>query len=414
MSRFARVPLPSSDRQVSRYFDVVVVGGGPAGSSAAISCAEAGLRVALLERESFPRDLPGETLHPGVEPLLHQLGVLETVLAAGFLRHEGHWVRWYDDGGTSSERWVPFSKDYEGRPPWRGFQAWRAHFDALLLQRARAAGVAVYQPYRAVGLLDLKAGRVTGVAISPKHTETEAVVITKLRARFVVDAAGGRHWLARRLALPLERRSPPLVTRYGYVDGVCPKRGEAPALVANSDGWIWTARVRRSRYAWVRLSLRDTLGYHHRLPPAELRGGRLRQWGRVRGADVSWRLVVPAAGAGYFLVGDAAAVLDPASSHGVLKAIMSGMMAAHLIAQVARCRTNESVAAQGYNDWVADWFASDAAALRSLYARLPDSPRWLHASQHLTQRMTRRSPTPTSRPTPSSVSSPPINGLELS
>jgi len=84
--------------------------------------------------------------------------------------------------------------------------------------------------------------------------------------------------------------------------------------------------------------------------------------------------VVPAAGAGYFLVGDAAAVLDLASSHGVLKAIMPGIMAAHLIAQVARCRTHESVAAQGYNDWVADWFASDAAALRSLYACLPDSP----------------------------------------
>ena len=78
------------------------------------------------------------------------------------------------------------------------------------------------------------------------------------------------------------RESPPLVTRYGYVDGVCPKRDEAPAFIANSDGWIWTGRVRRTRYAWVRLSLRDSTEYHHRLPPAELRGGRLRQWvGRV-------------------------------------------------------------------------------------------------------------------------------------
>ena len=60
---------------------------------------------------------------------------------------------------------------------------------------------------------------------------------------------------------------------------------------------------------------------------------------------------------------------------------MPRMMTAHLIAQVARCRTNENVAAQGYNDWVAEWFAHDVAALRNLYARLPDSPRWLQDSR---------------------------------
>jgi flavin-dependent dehydrogenase len=52
---------------------------------------------------------------------------------------------------------------------------------------------------------------------------------------------------------------------------------------------------------------------------------------RRRGADVTWRIISPAAGPGFFLVGDAVAVLDPASSHGVLKALMTGMMAAHLI-----------------------------------------------------------------------------------
>ena len=218
------------------FFDVVVVGGGPGGSSTAIACAEAGLRVALLERERFPRDLPGETLHPGVEPLLQQLGILEVVLAADFPRHEGHWVRWrLKEDASSPPFWISFGRDSEAEPPWRGFQAWRAHFDALLLQRAHAAGVAVYQSCRAVDLLRGEAGRVTGVVTSPKRAGTEGAVNTKLRARFVVDAAGGRHWLARRLTSSIERHSPRLIARYGYVDGVCPERDEAPALVADPD-----------------------------------------------------------------------------------------------------------------------------------------------------------------------------------
>ncbi len=367
------------------FFDVVVVGGGPGGSSTAIACAEAGLRVALLERERFPRDLPGETLHPGVEPLLQQLGVLEVVLAADFPRHEGHWVRWGHEGrAPSPPRWMPFGGDREAGSTWRGFQAWRARFDALLLERARAAGVAVHESCRVVDVLRGRSGRISGVVTSPKRAGAEGAVITRLRAPFVVDAAGDRHWLARRLALPIERHSPRLIARYGYVDGVCPKRDEAPALVADSDGWTWTARVRPRRYAWTRLALRDPRGRdEHLLPPEELRGDALRQWGRVRGADVSWRVVVPAAGPGYFVVGDAAAVLDPASSHGVLRAIMSGMMAAHLITQIVRCDGDESLATQRYCDWIRRWFAHDVEGLRALYARLPGSPGWVRAPESL-------------------------------
>jgi flavin-dependent dehydrogenase len=67
--------------------DVVVVGGGPAGSAAALWCVRQGLRVVLLEREQFPRHRPGETLPPGVEPIFAQLGVAEAIAAAGFTRH---------------------------------------------------------------------------------------------------------------------------------------------------------------------------------------------------------------------------------------------------------------------------------------------------------------------------------------
>ena len=327
---------------------MAVVGGGPGGAAAAICCARAGLRVALLEGTNFPRARPGETLHPGVEPLLERLGVLTEVEAAGFLRHEGSWVSW---GGPA--RFDAFGADGRGR--WLGFQAGRADFDTILLDHARGLGVRVVQPCRAVQPL-LDGARVRGVRTN-RGDVTSA---------FVVDAGGGRHWLARRLGLLVEARSPRLVARYGYVTGECAARDAAPAIVADADGWTWTARVKPGLYQWTRLTLSGGDGGRRaESPPAELE--HLAPCGRARGADVTWRSVTRPAGSGYFLVGDAAAVLDPASSHGVLKALMSGMMAAHSIDLIIN-RQDERLVTDSYQRWVHAWFDHDVSELEKLYA----------------------------------------------
>jgi flavin-dependent dehydrogenase len=324
---------------------VVVVGGGPGGSAVAVECAGAGLSVALVEGAAFPRERPGETLHPGVEPLFERLGVSVSVRAAGFLRHEGNWVEW---GGP--RRFEGFGAD--GRGAWRGYQAWRERLDSILLDRARESGVRVIQPCRALSPL-LDGARVRGV-------KTDA---GELVSNFVVDAAGGRHWLARRLGLGFVRRSPPLFARYGYVKGSCPARDEAPAVVAEPGGWTWTAKVKPDLYQWTRLSLDG--GRPSRRPPAEFDG--LEPCGPPRGADVTWRAASSPAGPGYFLVGDAAAVLDPASSHGVLKAMMTGMLAAHSIRLVTG-GADEGRVSESYRRWVRDWFEHDVSKLKQLYS----------------------------------------------
>src|SRR5690606_4999808 len=102
--------------------------------------------------------------------------------------------------------------------------------------------------------------------------------------------------------------------------------------------------------------------------PDELRG--LAPLGAERGADVTWRLAAQAAAAEWFMVGDAAATLDPTSSHGVLKAVMSGMMAGHLIAASIAGKAPAGEIAAAYHDWVADWFTTDTARLREFYKSL--------------------------------------------
>jgi flavin-dependent dehydrogenase len=325
--------------------DVIVVGGGPAGSAAAIACAQRGLRVVLFERDDFVRERPGETLHPGIEPLLAQLGVADRLPSVVGARHAGIWIEW---GGRC--RFEPFGADASG--PWAGFQVWRQDFDALLIARARELAVTVLQPMAVTGLDEHSA---------VKFAAGDAA------ARIVIDASGRARWLGRALGIASPFRSPRLFARYGYARGSCPARAAAPALVADQDGWTWTAMVRPDIYQWTRLA------FDGRQPkpdwmPEEFAG--LLPLGPSRGADVTWRLADEVARPGWFMVGDAAAMLDPTSSHGVLRAIASGIMAAHLAAAIVRGAAPVDQAAAAYRNWLTGWFQTDAARLLQFYRDL--------------------------------------------
>lgn len=337
-----------------KHHDLVVIGAGPAGTAAAITAAIAELNVTIVERSSFPRHRPGETIHPGIEPLLRQLGVWERVEQQGFLRHAGIQVR-----SNDHTRWTEFGSDANGQ--WFGLQAWRSEFDQLLLQRARDLGVHILQPC-AVGKAILCNGRMVGVESDQGD----------ILADFTIDAAGGRHWLANELKLPMQTASPQLLARYGYVEGDYAEAHDTPILIANGDGWMWVARVRERTFQWTRLSLgREVDDVSHRSAdelPLELRS--LNPMSHTCGADVTWRCASAPAGAGYFLCGDAAAVLDPASSHGVLKAVMSGIYAGHLVAQMRADLKSQDEAATEYSDWLTDWFHHDVTALKDHYSNM--------------------------------------------
>ncbi len=208
----------------------------------------------------------GESLHPGFEPLLDALGLGQDLLAAGFPRHDGHWVRTGDEAC-----YVRYGSDEDG--PWQGFQAGRSDLDAMLLGRAEELGVTLHRPWSGAAPV-VEDGRVVGVS------GTDGMI----HARFVVDAAGGRHWLARRRSLPIRYHSPPVIARFGYARGTCPGLEAAPVFTAEPKGWSWAARVGEGLYAWTALVLKAG----GRVGPPELIKD-LTPLGKERRADVTWR-----------------------------------------------------------------------------------------------------------------------------
>lgn len=329
--------------------DVLVIGAGPAGTSAAITCARAGQSVILLEAKRFPRHVPGETLHPGVESLLKRLGVAASLESAGFLRHAGVWVN-----RSGKPEFQAYGSDERG--PWLGYQATRSEFDALLLVQARRCGVRILQPHRALRVL-CQGRRVLGA-------ETTAGI---LQATVTVDASGTAAWLARQLRLPYRTASRKLIALYGYVQGQHPARDAAPGFTYLPDGWIWTARVRPNIYHWTRL-FTMSVPLRREGPPPEFVG--LQPLGRPKGSDVTWRLLESCAGSGYYVAGDAASVSDPSSSHGVLRALMTGMLAANMVLRKAFRNEPEPALMAEYHQFLRSSFEFD----------------WSHASKlaHLT------------------------------
>jgi flavin-dependent dehydrogenase len=323
--------------------DVAIVGGGPAGAAAAVSVAQAGLHVVLFDGERKETDRPGETLPPGAEPLFRRLGVDQAINAVAAVRHDGHWVQ-----HRKSRQFMRFGGDRNGT--WLGYQVDRNQLRQILIERAKDAGVLVRNT-RALRPLS------KGQAIIGVKTAVDSVM-----SRLVIDASGSSHWLARARGDFIERASSQLIAWYGWAESRQASDFARPIFATSAAEWSWIAQVDDGLCAWVRLNFAARVG---RLPPPrQLKG--FKHLAPPRGADVTWRIVARQGGEGFLYVGDAAAVLDPASSHGVVRALLTGMAAAQHAVRVIRLGHADRTEAAAFERWTRAMFLRDARALRAL------------------------------------------------
>lgn len=336
--------------------DVVVIGGGPGGSTTATMLARRGPRVLLLERERFPRDHIGESLLPASMPVLEELGVMPAVQQAGFLPKFGATMVW----GSDPAPWSWYFRETNKRYP-NAFQVWRPHFDQILLENSRAHGVDVREGHTVLEVL-FDGDRATGVRCAGPDGERATV-----SARFVVDASGQGALLGRRLGLRRWDSWFQNLAVYGYFEGAerLPEPDETNIFIESyPHGWFWNIPLHTGvmsvgavvdRHAGQEGILRDgqTGFLMGQIAQAPATATMLRNATMVSGPVIlkDWSYVSDrVTGDGYVLVGDAACFIDPLFSSGVHLALTSGIYASAYVAAVLNDPTLADPAGKVYQE----------------------------------------------------------------
>lgn len=320
--------------------DVIVIGGGPAGSTVAALVAATGRQVRLFERAQFPRFAIGESLMPETYWTFRRLGVLDQLKASAFPRK--HSVQFFGPSGRGS---VPFyfsdTNPHESAITW---QVLRGPFDAMLLDNARAKGVQVHQGARVLNVL-WEGERAIGVRAKLANGQTR-----DFAAQVVVDATGQSALIGRKLKLTQPEPALKKASIYTHYRGGQRDEGidEGATLIlhtANRDSWFWyiplsddvvsvgvvgaISYLLQGRDADAQTIFNQELA---QCRPLQERLQRAEQLFPVKTTkDFSYR-ARRMAGEGWVLVGDAFCFLDPMYSSGVYLALKSGEMAADAIA----------------------------------------------------------------------------------
>lgn len=324
-------PDPSHD------FDFAIVGGGPAGTSAAICLAQRGHRVVLLEKERFPRFHIGESLLSTANDAFATLGVADQIEAACFPRKWGARLYTYDG---KAGRGVDFTLA-KGIRRAQTFQVSRDRFDTILLQRAREVGVDVREGHRVAGCDFDRAAATLDVASDEGARAT-------LRVRALVDASGRHGLVAKKLGLRSDEPKLANVAVYSHYRGVPRLAGDRPddiRLVARADaGWFWLIPISDELTSvGVVLPMKRYMELEHGSPEAllqatfddtpvlaELMRDAVREWPVRVERDFSYSSSAYA-GDRWVLAGDAGSFLDPVFSSGVSIAMESGIEAAEAL-----------------------------------------------------------------------------------
>ena len=356
----ARRRMPSTS-PMGKGADAVIIGAGPAGCTTAILLKQynPAARIVLFEKEKFPRHHIGESTLPDANAVLHKLGVIEKINQAGFPIKCGFTYKWRHNRPIFTDLFAqgvhPELQErlYPTGIPDHSWQVERGRYDQILLDRAREVGVRVYEETAVTGVLrDDSSGGVLGVRYLPKGGSAERV----LEARHTVDASGQGRKISGWLAVETEKFPLGDTALYRYYRGFTWKEELVGSffdgkifVVSVPRGWMWfiplseevvgVGLVTRNSYlkdVTVDQAFDEELAHSGEL--REMLAGAV-QISHAYSTDPPATYVIQdwtyrnaqLVGPGWYLVGDAAAFVDPVLSSGMNLAHNCGLLAANAI-----------------------------------------------------------------------------------
>jgi len=321
--------------------EVLVIGGGPAGSTAATLLTRYGRKVVLLEKAHHPRFHIGESLLPMNLPLFERLGVLDKVRAMGVFKPGADFEADNERGYNT----FAFNRAIGKSPP-HAYQVWRQDFDKMLFDHARATGADAREGHEVVAVEQVDARR------SHVEVRVDDGGTYRITAQYIVDATGRDTLLSSKKHLRRKNHEHQSAAIFGHFRGAEYRPGEDAGNISIyrfAHGWMWMIplpdgvmsigavcrpaylKQRKGKtvdFLWETLRLNE--GVKKRIEQAELIGGEVRVTGNY--SYDSTRM----GGPGWVMVGDAFAFLDPVFSSGVYLAMSGAEQAALAVDQALR------------------------------------------------------------------------------
>jgi len=326
--------------------EVLIIGAGVAGCSCAIQLLKAGFNVRIIDIVTFPRFRPGESCHPGIEPLLQQLDVWQDILNLKPIRYNSTFVNYQ---GKETEQF--FNEDNN----WQGFQFPRETFDKILLDKAISLGAKFIPQAKTLSIVSRE-----------NYVSTIITDKGEFKFDFLIDATGSKSLTSIKLGLQREKHSKPIISNYCQIVTTEDLHVKQKSYFEiTSEYWGYISLIKPKTYSVTYSSKNSSKETDKNL---FLSKHFCNDYSVIisKSFETSWSITQNCKFQNLYLVGDALMTFDPTSSKGILKSIMTGIYAAYILDNVKTNKLTEKQGSIAYQKWTLEFFEKELVNIKTL------------------------------------------------